>query len=99
MDIAVVGVGASVTLDGDKVKAARIGLGAVAATPLLASKAADALIGKKLDDASLEAAGHAASEVCKPIDDMRGTAEFRLHIAGVLTRRALTIAAERAKKD
>ena len=98
MDIAVVGVGASVTLDGDKVKAARIGLGAVAATPLLASKAADALIGKKLDDASLEVAGRVASETCKPIDDMRGTAEFRLHIAGVLTRRALTIAAERAKK-
>ena len=64
MDIAVVGVGASVTLDGDKVKAARIGLGAVAATPLLASKAADALIGKKLDDAALEAAGRAASEAC-----------------------------------
>ena len=65
---------------------------------VLASKAADALIGKKLDDASLEAAGRAASETCKPIDDMRGTAEFRLHIAGVLTRRALVIAAERAKK-
>ena len=99
MDIAVVGVGASVTLDGDKVKAARIGLGAVAATPLLASKAADALIGKKLDDASLEAAGHAASEICKPIDDMRGTIDFRVHVTGVLTRRALTIAAERAKKN
>ena len=77
---------------------ARIGLGAVAATPLLASKAADALIGKKLDDASLEAAGHAASEICKPIDDMRGTIDFRVHVTGVLTRRALTIAAERAKK-
>ena len=57
MDIAVVGVGASVTLDGDKVNAARIGLGAVAATPLLATKAAEALIGKKLDDATLDAAG------------------------------------------
>ncbi len=99
MDIAVVGVGASVTLDGDKVKAARIALGAVAATPILASKAADAIVGKKLDDAALEAAGRAASEACSPIDDMRGTAEFRLHITAVLTRRALTIAAERAKKN
>jgi carbon-monoxide dehydrogenase medium subunit len=98
MDIAVVGVGASVTLDGDKVKAARIGLGAVAATPLLETKAADGLIGKKLDDASLEAAGRLVSEVCKPIDDMRGTIEFRLHVAAVLTRRVLTIAADRAKK-
>ena len=98
MDIAVVGVGASVTLDGDKVKAARIGLGAVAPTPLLESKAAAGLVGKKLDDAALEAAGLAVSEICKPIDDMRGTIDFRVHIAAVLTRRVLTIAAERAKK-
>jgi len=99
MDIAVVGVGAALTLDGDKVKAARIALGAVAPTPILAGKAADALIGRKLDDAALEAAGRAASQACSPIDDMRGTAEFRLHIAAVLTRRALSIAAERAKKN
>src|ERR1700719_2842233 len=98
MDIAVVGVGAALTLDGDKCTAARISLGAVAATPLLASKAADALIGKKLDDASLEAAGNAASAICKPIDDMRGTIDFRVHVTGVLTRRALPIAAERAKR-
>jgi carbon-monoxide dehydrogenase medium subunit len=99
MDIAVVGVGAAVTLDGDKVKAARIALAAVGPTPILASKAADAIIGMKLDDAALEAAGRAASAACSPIDDMRGTAEFRLHIAAVLTRRVLSIAAERAKKN
>jgi carbon-monoxide dehydrogenase medium subunit len=99
MDIAVVGVGAALTLDGDKVKAARIALGAVAPTPIFAGKAAAALVGKKLDDAALEAAGRAASAACSPIDDMRGTAEFRLHIAAVLTRRVLSIAAERAKKN
>ena len=99
MDIAVVGVGAAVTLDGDKVKAARIGLGAVAATPLFAKKAAESLIGKKLDAAALETAARLASEQASPIDDMRGTAEFRKHITGVLTRRALTIAGERAKKS
>ncbi len=99
MDIAVVGVGAALTLDGDKVKAARIALGAVAPTPIFASKASAALIGKKLGDAALEAAGRAASAACSPIDDMRGTAEFRLHIAAVLTRRVLSIAAERAKKN
>jgi carbon-monoxide dehydrogenase medium subunit len=98
MDIAVVGVGVSVTLDGDKVKAARIGLGAVAATPLVASKAAESLIGKKLDEAALSAAARLASEAASPIDDMRGTAEFRRHVTGVLTRRALTIAGERARK-
>ncbi|MDB5107615.1 MAG: oxidoreductase [Candidatus Binatus sp.] len=99
MDIAVVGVGAAVTLDGDKIKAAKISLGAVAATPLVAGKAAESLIGKKLDDASLEEAGRLASEKSSPIDDMRGTAEYRRHITGVLTRRALAIAAERAKKN
>lgn len=99
MDIAVVGVGASITLDGDKVKAARIALGAVGPTPLVADKAAESLIGKKLDNASLEAAGRLASETATPIDDMRGTAEFRRHITGVLTRRTLAIAAERAQKN
>ncbi len=99
MDIAVVGVGVAVTLDGEKVKSARIGLAAVAATPLLASKAAESLAGKKLDAKVLEEAGRLASEITSPIDDMRGTAEYRRHITGVLTRRALAIAAERAKKN
>ncbi|HUA32531.1 MAG TPA: xanthine dehydrogenase family protein subunit M [Candidatus Binataceae bacterium] len=98
MDIAIVGVGSSVTLDGDKVTAARIGLGAVAATPLLGAKAAESLIGKKLDDAALDTAARLASEQAAPIDDMRGTVEYRKHITGVLTRRTLLIAAERARK-
>ena len=98
MDIAVVGVGASVTLASGAVKAARIGLGAVAATPLLAEKAAESLIGKKLDEAALNTAARLATEIASPIDDMRGTAEYRRHVTGVLTRRALTIAAERAAK-
>jgi CO/xanthine dehydrogenase FAD-binding subunit len=80
MDIAVVGVGASVTLNGDTVKAARIGLG------------------KKLDEHALAAAARLASEKASPIDDMRGTAEYRNHVTGVLTRRALALAAERAGK-
>ncbi|MGH7812778.1 MAG: FAD binding domain-containing protein [Candidatus Binataceae bacterium] len=99
MDIAIVGVGVSVTLDGEKVKAARIALGAAGPTPILAAKAADSLIGKKLDAAALETAGRLASEAASPIDDMRGTAEYRRHVAGVLTRRALSIAAERARKS
>jgi CO/xanthine dehydrogenase FAD-binding subunit len=98
MDIAVVGVGVSVTLSGDTVKAARIGLGAVAATPLFADRAAESLIGKKLDEDALATAARLASEKASPIDDMRGTAEYRNHVTGVLTRRALTIAAERARK-
>jgi len=98
MDIAVVGVGAALTLDGDRVKTARIALGAVGPTPIVASKAAESLIGKKLDDATLDAAGRLASEASTPIDDMRGTGEYRRHLTGVLTRRTLAIAAERARK-
>jgi carbon-monoxide dehydrogenase medium subunit len=97
MDIAVVGAGVSLTL-GDKgvVKAARVSLGAVAPTPLLVAAAAEALIGNKVDDKSLDALAAAASAACKPIDDKRGTIEFRVKVAGVLARRAALIAYERA---
>jgi xanthine dehydrogenase FAD-binding subunit len=98
MDIAIVGAGASVTLDGDKVSAVRIGLGAVAPTPVLAPKAAEFLIGKKLDEQTAERAGKIAQESAVPIDDMRGTAEYRVHVVGVLTRRSLLGAAERARQ-
>jgi carbon-monoxide dehydrogenase medium subunit len=97
MDIAVVGVGTSITLDGDIVKAARIGLGAVGPTPIFAAKASESLIGKKLDHAAIEAASQLAIEAATPIDDMRGTAEFRKHIVGVLTQRTIQIAADRAR--
>jgi carbon-monoxide dehydrogenase medium subunit len=97
MDIAVVGVGTSITLDGDIVKAARIGLGAVGPTPIYAARASESLIGKKLDRAAIEAASQFAIEVATPIDDMRGTAEFRKHIVGVLTQRTIQIAADRAR--
>ncbi len=99
MDIAVAGVGASVTLDGEKCLAARIALAAVGPTPILASKAADALIGKKFDETAIASAAELAIAASSPIDDMRGTAEYRRHIVGVLTRRALLIAAERARES
>src|SRR6185312_1567019 len=93
MDIAVVGVGVSLSMKGDTVKDARVGLGAVAPTVLLVDKAAKALIGSKLDDAALAAA--ACSEACKPIDDKRGTIRYRTKIAGVLLKRAALIARDR----
>lgn len=99
MDIAVVGVGASVTLDGERCTAARIALGAVAPTPLFAAKASEALVGKKLDDGAIEKAAQLAIEKSSPIDDMRGTAEFRRHLVGVLTRRVLLTAVERAQNN
>ncbi len=98
MDIAVVGAGVSLALD-DKgvVTAARVGLGAVAARPLLVPEAAGALIGTNLDDAALARLDEAARAACKPIDDKRGTREFRIKVAGVMARRAAQKAYERAR--
>jgi carbon-monoxide dehydrogenase medium subunit len=97
MDIAVVGAGVNVTLDANGVcTAARVALGAVAPTQLLVADAAKALIGNKLDQKTLDALDAAARAVCKPIDDKRGTIDFRIKIAGVLARRAAAIAFERA---
>ena len=95
MDIAVVGVGVSLSMKGDTVADARVGLGAVAPTVLLVDKAAKALIGSKLDDAALDAAAQACSDACKPIDDKRGTVKYRTKIAGVLLKRAALIARDR----
>ena len=98
MDIAVVGVGINLTLNGSGTcTAARVSLGAVAATPLLVNEAADSLIGTKVDDAALEKLAAAASAAAKPIDDKRGTKEYRIKVVGVLARRAAAIALERAR--
>ena len=97
MDTAIVGVGVSLTLDGDGTCTdARVGLGAVAPTPLLVPDAAAALIGTKVDEAALENLAAATSAACDPIDDKRGTIEYRTKVAGVLARRAALIAVERA---
>lgn len=99
MDIAVVGVGAAVTLDvsDDRIAEARIGLAAVGPTPIFAREASQSLAGKKIDDATISRAAEMAIAAGSPIDDMRGTAEYRRHIIGVLTRRSLAKAIERAR--
>lgn len=98
MDIAVVGVGVALTLDdGGTCVAARVGLGAVAPTVLRVDEAADAIIGTMVDEAALEKLGEACSAAAKPIDDKRGTAEYRIEVAGTLAVRAARIALERAK--
>ena len=96
MDIAVVGCGVSLTMENGKVTAARVGLGAIAPTPLLVEDAGKALVGSTLDDAAIEKAAAACRAACKPIDDKRGTIVYRTKIAGVLLKRAAKIAAERA---
>lgn len=98
MDIAVVSAGVSLTLDGQGTcTAARIALGAVAARVTIAEAAAKALIGTQCDKVALEAMQKAASAAATPIDDKRGTKEFRIEVAGVLARRAIEKALERAK--
>jgi CO/xanthine dehydrogenase FAD-binding subunit len=97
MDIAVVGCGISVTLDEKGVcTAARVSLGAVAPTVLLLKDAADALIGHTLDEETLKKLDAAARAACKPINDKRGTIEYRTKVAGVLARRVAAIAFDRA---
>ena len=100
MDIAVVGAGVNLTLDDKGVcTQARVCLGAVAERALLVPEAAAALIGKPVDDAALERLAKAASAACRPIDDKRGTKEFRIKVAGVMARRAAEIAVARAGRQ
>lgn len=97
MDIAVVGVGVSITLDpGGVCTDARVVLGAVAPTAILVPEAAAALIGHKCDEMALAALDQAAQRACKPIDDKRGTIEYRTKVAGVMARRVAAIAFQRA---
>lgn len=97
MDIAVVGVAASVTLDeADRVSSARIALGAVAPTPMRATLAEDLLTGAALSDELLREVGDAAARAAQPIDDLRASAEFRRHLVSILTQRAVRGAWTRA---
>ena len=98
MDIAVVGAAVSLTLDSNLViKSARVALGAVAPTPLLVPAAAQAIVGTKLNKAALNLLAQACCAACNPIDDKRGTIEFRTEVAGVLAQRAAKMAYQRAR--
>ncbi len=97
MDIAVVGCGVNLVLDGNgTVTAARVSLGAVAPTALLVADAGAALVGTKLDEAALAKLDAVARAAAKPIADKRGTVEYRTAMAGVLARRVALIAYSRA---
>jgi carbon-monoxide dehydrogenase medium subunit len=99
MDIAVVGAGVNLTLDGAGVcTQARVAIGAVAERALLVTDAAAALIGTKVDAAALKRMAAAVSAACRPIDDKRGTKEYRIKVCGVMARRAAEIALDRARR-
>jgi carbon-monoxide dehydrogenase medium subunit len=100
MDIAIAGVGSSLSLDSrsGKVKSACVALAAVGPIPIVATKAAEYLVGKEPTEANIARAAELARDAAKPITDMRGTIEQRKHLVGVLTRRTLNKALERAKE-
>ena len=97
MVIAVVGCGVSVRLDNGIITEARVVLGAVAPTVLLVDECAQAIIGTKLDKEALKKLAQAAENASNPIDDKRGTIEFRKDIAGVLAVRTAKKAYDRAQ--
>ena len=99
MDIAVVGAGAQITLAEDgSIEHAALALAAVAPTVVRVPDAEAALVGNTADDETLSAVADAASEACDPIDDKRGTVAYRKQVAGVLAKRAVLIAIERAQQ-
>ena len=99
MDIAVVGAGARITLAEDgSIEQAALALAAVAPTVVRVPDAEAALVGNTADDETLSAVADAASEACDPIDDKRGTVAYRKQVAGVLAKRAVLIAIERAQQ-
>jgi carbon-monoxide dehydrogenase medium subunit len=101
MDIAVVGAGVGVTLDESKSRctAARIALAAVAPTPLLVADAGAALLDGALSESLIDRAAALARTAARPISDMRGDADYRRHLVGVLVKRALQSALARAKES
>ena len=96
-DYATAAAAVLLTLDGGTCKTAAIALTNVGQTPLFAEAAGQALVGTGVDDAAIDAAVAAAVEITDPVDDMRGPPDFRRHVAGVMTRRAIQTALSRAK--
>ncbi len=101
MDISVVGAAAwvQVSADGNHIACGRVALAAVAPTPLAVPEAESILAGQPIDDTTIAKVSAAAQQAARPITDMRGTAEYRRQLVGVLVRRALEIAVARARQE
>jgi carbon-monoxide dehydrogenase medium subunit len=96
-DYATSAVAVQLTLDGDRCVAARIALTNVNPVPMRARNAEQALIGNRLTDDVIEAAGAAASAECDPSTDLRGSVDYKRDITRVLAKRAIRAAIERAR--
>ena len=97
MDIAVVGCGVNISVENGVCTNARVSLGAVAPKPLLINEASDILVGSSLDEETLEKVSKICRDSCNPIDDKRGTIDYRTKVAGVLFKRATLLAADRIR--
>lgn len=98
-DIAVASAAVSIKMKGEKVSDVKIALGSVAPTPIRARKAEEALLGKEPTEETLESAATKASEESKPIDDVRGSADYRRKMVKVLVRSTLLNAVQTAKGE
>jgi len=96
LDIAVVGVASQLTLSNGVCSKARIALAAVAPVPLRAREAEQLLEGKPVTPEGIERAAEMAVGAARPISDQRGSADYRVHLVRVLTRRTLRTALARA---
>ena len=97
-DFATAGVAVQITLDEDGVcQKAGVGLTNVGMTPIKATQTEAFLAGKTLDEATIKQAAETAASESQPMDDIRGSADYKRDLVRVLTARALTRALERAK--
>ena len=95
-DLTLAAAACAVSLSDGEIVGARVGVGAVADRPLLISAAAEALIGRRADDAAVDAAAEATRAAVPGYDDHHASAEYRSHLAGVLVKTAALRAMERA---
>ncbi|HEY5151509.1 MAG TPA: xanthine dehydrogenase family protein subunit M [Mycobacterium sp.] len=98
-DWAVAAAGSAVTLDGDQIAAARVGLTAVNADSEALAAVTDALVGSPPTEETFAEAGRLAAQACEPVTDQRGTADYKRHLASELTIRTLRTAVERMRSN
>ncbi len=99
MELATVGVAVTLTLDGERCQDIRIVLAAVAPTPLRAKRAEEILRGRAPSAALIREVAQTAQSECRPIGDVRGSADYRRAMVGVLTRRGIEQAMQRAASE
>jgi len=98
MDIAFVGVAVLLEIDeDDRIEKARIALGAVAPTPIRVPSAEKVLEGRALDTALIRESAELAAQACRPITDLRASAEYRREMVNQLCRQGLAVAYHQAK--